>query len=169
MKRVAVFPGSFDPLTLGHINVVERGIEIFDTVIVAVATNLSKTTTFTLEERLEILREVFGGYPNVKVDCFEGLLVDYVRRMNTNILLRGLRTVSDFEYELRMALANKSICPEVETVFLVTESSYGHISSSLIKEVVTLGGSVSQMVPPVVEERLRAKLLPIQKGAKQGR
>jgi len=158
-RRVAVFPGSFDPLTKGHINVIERGVEIFDEVIVAVAVNLSKNGTFNLDERLEILRDIFTGREDISVDCFDGLLVDYVKKKGTNVILRGLRTVTDFEYELTMALANKSICPEVETVFLVSASTYGHISSSLIKEVVALGGSVSNMVPPAVEEKLRAKLL----------
>ena len=158
-RRVVVFPGSFDPLTKGHINVIERGVEIFDEVIVAVAVNLSKNGTFNLDERLEILRDIFTGREDISVDCFDGLLVDYVKKKGTNVILRGLRTVTDFEYELTMALANKSICPEVETVFLVSASTYGHISSSLIKEVVALGGSVSNMVPPAVEEKLRAKLL----------
>ena len=157
--KVAVFPGSFDPVTKGHISVVNRGVEIFDRIIVAVAANLSKKETFTLEERVGILKEIFADRPEVVVDWFDGLLVDYVKSRGTNILLRGLRTVSDFEYELRMALANKTLCPDVETVFLVTESIYGHISSSLIKEIVQLGGSVSEMVPELVERKLREKLL----------
>jgi len=128
-RRVAVFPGSFDPLTKGHINVIERGVEIFDEVIVAVAVNLSKNGTFSLDERLEILHDIFTGREDISVDCFDGLLVDYVKKKGTNVILRGLRTVTDFEYELTMALANKSICPEVETVFLVSASTYGHISS----------------------------------------
>ncbi|MEE9251839.1 MAG: pantetheine-phosphate adenylyltransferase [Thermodesulfobacteriota bacterium] len=159
MKRIALYPGSFDPLTRGHINIVERGTRIFDEVVVSVAHNLSKKTTFTLEERLEILKETFRDHSKVRVDYFDGLLVNYARTLGTNILLRGLRTVSDFEYELRMALANKSLSPELETVFMVTESDYGHISSSLIKEIVSLGGSAADMVPKLVEEKLRGKLL----------
>lgn len=158
-KRVAIFAGSFDPLTKGHLNIVERGLTIFDEVVVAVAYNVSKATTFTLEERVEMLGELFAGRQGVRVDSFEGLLVDYARHIGTNILLRGMRTVSDFEYELRIALANKSLYNDLETVFLVSESDYGHISSSLIKEIVTFGGSVSGMVPDTVELKLKAKLL----------
>ncbi|GIW47777.1 MAG: phosphopantetheine adenylyltransferase [Deltaproteobacteria bacterium] len=158
-KKVAIYPGSFDPFTKGHINIIERGVKVFDEIIVAVAHNVSKKTIFTLEERVEIIREIFRGRPEIKVDYFEGLLVEYARKVGTNIVLRGMRTVSDFEYELQMALSNKTLYPELETVFMVTESMYSHISSSLIKEIVTLGGSVKQMVPEIVEEKLREKLL----------
>lgn len=158
-KKVAIYPGSFDPFTKGHINIIERGVKVFDEIIVAVAHNVSKKTIFTLEERVEIIREIFRGRPEIKVDYFEGLLVEYAKKVGTNIVLRGMRTVSDFEYELQMALSNKTLYPELETVFMVTESMYSHISSSLIKEIVTLGGSVKQMVPEIVEEKLREKLL----------
>lgn len=159
MSKVAVYPGSFDPFTRGHMNIIDRGIKVFDKVIVAVAHNKSKKTMFTLEERVEILNSVFEGHNAVEVDCFEGLLVDYVLRRGTNTVLRGMRTVSDFEYELQMALANKTLNEDVETVFMVTDSEYSHISSSVIKEVVSLNGSASHMVPEIVETKLRKKLI----------
>ncbi|HEX3034085.1 MAG TPA: pantetheine-phosphate adenylyltransferase [Thermodesulfobacteriota bacterium] len=159
MKRVAIYPGSFDPFTNGHINIIERGIKVFDNIIVAVAHNVSKKTAFTLEERVEIMRELFKDRPDVKVDYFEGLLVDYARKIGVNIVLRGMRTVSDFEYELQMALSNKTLYPGLDTIFMVTEGTYSHISSSLIKEIITLGGSAKGMVPEIVEKKLREKLL----------
>jgi pantetheine-phosphate adenylyltransferase len=158
-RKVAIYPGSFDPFTNGHINIIERGVRVFDEVIVAVAHNVSKKTTFTIEERVEIIREVFHNRPEVKVDYFQGLLVEYVRKMGTNILLRGMRTVSDFEYELQMALSNKTLYPGIETIFMVTEGAYSHISSSLIKEIITLGGSAKEMIPEIVEKKLKEKLL----------
>ncbi len=157
--KVAVYPGSFDPFTNGHKNIIERGVQVFDQIVVAVAHNSSKKTVFTVEERVEILNEVFKDRDDVKVDYFEGLLVDYIKRKGTNIVLRGMRTVSDFEFEMQMALANKTLSSELETVFMVTDSEYSHISSSVIKEVISLNGSASHMVPEVVEKRLREKLL----------
>lgn len=159
MNRIAIYPGSFDPFTRGHLNVIGRGVKVFDQVIVAVANNTSKKNIFTLEERVDILNELFTGREDVKVDYFEGLLVDYVKRMGTNVVLRGMRTVSDFEYELQMALANKTLNSELETVFMVTDSEFSHISSSVIREVVSLNGSAKHMVPDIVEERLRRTLL----------
>ena len=157
--KVAIYPGSFDPFTNGHKNIIERGVKVFDQIIVAVAHNTSKKTVFTVEERVEILNEVFENRDNVKVDYFEGLLVEYIKTKGTNIVLRGMRTVSDFEFEMQMALANKTLSSELETVFMVTDSEFSHISSSVIKEVISLNGSASHMVPEIVEKRLREKLL----------
>ena len=159
MNKTVVCPGSFDPLTLGHMNIISRGLVIFDEVIVAVADNFSKRSLLTAEQRTEIIREVYRDDPRVIVESFEGLLVEYLKQKKLNTILRGIRTVSDFEYEFQMALANKSLNDTVETIFMMTEGKYSHISSSIIKEVVILGGGVGEMVPPVVEERLREKLL----------
>ena len=157
--KIAIYPGSFDPFTNGHENIIERSVKVFDQVVVAVAHNTSKKTIFTVEERVEILNEVFKNRDDVKVDYFEGLLVEYIKKMGTNVVLRGMRTVSDFEFEMQMALANKTLSSELETVFMVTDSEFSHISSSVIKEVVSLNGSASHMVPKIVETRLREKLL----------
>lgn len=157
--KIAIYPGSFDPFTYGHENIIERSVKVFDQIIVAVAHNTSKKTIFTVEERVEILNEVFRDRDDVKVDYFEGLLVEYIKKMGTNVVLRGMRTVSDFEFEMQMALANKTLSSELETVFMVTDSEFSHISSSVIKEVVSLNGSASHMVPEIVETRLREKLL----------
>ena len=157
--KIAIYPGSFDPFTNGHENIIERSVKVFDQIIVAVAHNTSKKTIFTVEERVEILNEVFKNRDDVKVDYFEGLLVEYIKKMGTNVVLRGMRTVSDFEFEMQMALANKTLSSKLETVFMVTDSEFSHISSSVIKEVVSLNGSASHMVPEIVEKRLREKLL----------
>ena len=157
--KIAIYPGSFDPFTYGHENIIERSVKVFDQIIVAVAHNTSKKTIFTVEERVEILNEVFRDRDDVKVYYFEGLLVDYIKKMGKNVVLRGMRTVSDFEFEMQMALANKTLSSELETVFMVTDSEFSHISSSVIKEVVSLNGSASHMVPEIVEIRLREKHL----------
>jgi pantetheine-phosphate adenylyltransferase len=157
--KIAIYPGSFDPFTYGHENIIERSVKVFDQVVVAVAHNTSKKTIFTVEERVSILNEVFKDRDDVKVDYFEGLLVEYIKKMGTNVVLRGMRTVSDFEFEMQMALANKTLSSELETVFMVTDSEFSHISSSVIKEVVSLNGSASHMVPEIVEKKLREKLL----------
>jgi len=157
--KIAIYPGSFDPFTNGHKNIIERSVKVFDQVVVAVAHNTSKKTIFTVEERVSILNEVFKDRDDVKVDYFEGLLVEYIKKMGTNVVLRGMRTVSDFEFEMQMALANKTLNSELETVFMVTDSEFSHISSSVIKEVVSLNGSASHMVPEIVEKKLREKLL----------
>ncbi|MCK5710195.1 MAG: pantetheine-phosphate adenylyltransferase [Deltaproteobacteria bacterium] len=159
IMKIAIYPGSFDPFTNGHKNIIERSVKIFDQIIVAVAHNTSKKTIFTVEERVSILNEIFKDRDDVKVDYFEGLLVEYIKKMGTNVVLRGMRTVSDFEFEMQMALANKTLSSELETVFMVTDSEFSHISSSVIKEVVSLNGSASHMVPEIVETRLREKLL----------
>ena len=159
MDKYAIYPGSFDPFTYGHLNIIDRGVKICDNVVVAVAHNVSKKTIFTIQERVEMLKDLFKSRPEVTVDFFEGLLVDYARRLGTNIVLRGMRTVSDFESELQMALANKTLYNDLETIFMVTDSAYSHISSSLIKEIITLRGSVREMVPEIVESKMKEKLL----------
>jgi len=158
MKNIVVFPGSFDPLTLGHVNIVQRGLKIFNGVIVAVATNIAKRSLFNEEERVALLKEVFRKMPRVKVDTFEGLLVNYTKRIGASVILKGLRIGEDFEYERQMALANKSLEKEIETVFMMSDPKYLYFSSSLIKEIVSLGGSVRTMVPAAVERKLREKL-----------
>ena len=155
--RTAVFPGSFDPLTNGHVDIIERGSRMFDHIIVAVAVNAEKVPFFSVDERVAIIREVFRNQPIVEVDTFDGLLVDYARRRGASALIRGLRAVSDFEYEFQMALMNRRLNHDLETVFLMPDEKYTYTSSRLIKEVFMLGGEVSGLVPPMVEERLRNK------------
>jgi pantetheine-phosphate adenylyltransferase len=155
--RIAVCPGSFDPLTNGHVDIIERGLAIFDRVIVAVAINAEKTPLFSVDERVGMIREMFRERPNVQVDTFDGLLVEYARRKGASAIIRGLRAVSDFEYEFQMALMNRRLDHEIETVFLMPAEQYTYTSSRLIKEVFRLGGEVGGLVPPMIEERLRQK------------
>ena len=152
-----MFPGSFDPLTNGHVDIIERATRIFDRVIVAVAINAEKTPLFSVDERVAVIREVFRENLTVQVDTFNGLLVEYARQQGASALIRGLRAVSDFEYEFQMALMNRRLNHDLETVFLMPDEKYTYTSSRLIKEVFMLGGEVSGLVPPVVEERLRNK------------
>lgn len=156
-RKLAVYPGSFDPLTNGHVDIIERGARIFDSIIVAVLGNNEKRPLFTVDERVKIIKTVFKHAPNVQVDTFDGLLVEYARRKKASVLVRGLRAVSDFEYEFQMALMNRHLAPGLETVFMMPAEQYTYISSRLIKEVFMLGGAIEGLVPPVVEERLRAK------------
>ena len=156
-KRIAIYPGSFDPLTNGHVDIIERGARIFDSIIVAILANVEKTPLFSENERVAIIRDVFKNNPHVQVETFNGLLVDYAQRKNANVLVRGLRAVSDFEYEFQMALMNRHLAPGLETVFMMPAEQYTYISSRLIKEVFTLGGEITGLVPPIVEEQLRAK------------
>ena len=156
-KRIAIYPGSFDPLTNGHVDIIERGARIFDSIIVAILANVEKTPLFSESERVAIIRDVFKDKPNVQVETFDGLLVDYAQRKKANVLVRGLRAVSDFEYEFQMALMNRHLAPGLETVFMMPAEQYTYISSRLIKEVFTLGGEITGLVPPIVEEQLRAK------------
>jgi pantetheine-phosphate adenylyltransferase len=154
---IAIYPGSFDPLTNGHVDIIQRGSGLFDRIVVAMLVNIDKAPLFTVAERVEIAREVFGRYPNVEVDTFDGLLVEYARRRKASVIVRGLRAISDFEYEMQMALMNRHLNPEVETVFMMPAEPYTYVSSRLVKEVVALGGSVTNLVPAVVEARLREK------------
>lgn len=153
----AVYPGSFDPVTLGHLDVIRRGSRIFDELIVIVATNPSKSSRFTKEERLDFLRAVTRDLPNVRVDAHEGLIVDFVRRLGSCVLLRGIRTMSDYEAEFQMALTNRALLPGLETVFVVTSEEYAFISSRLVKETADLGADVSRFVPPEVLPTLMRK------------
>ncbi len=158
MTKVAIYPGSFDPVTLGHEDIIKRCFAFSDRVIVAVAVNSSKTPLFTLDERVELLHDVLDGIPHVEVDRFDGLLADYARRVGAHMVVRGLRAVSDFEYEFEMALMNRGLNRELETVFLTPDIHHTFLRSSLVREVASLGGDVSGFVHPKVEHALRRKL-----------
>ena len=157
MSTLAVYPGSFDPLTNGHVDIIERGARLFDRIIVAMLVNAEKAPMFTMAERVDIARAVFKNHPNVEVVTFDGLLVDYVARRKANVIVRGLRAVSDFEYEFQMALMNRELASTIETVFMMPAVKYSYISSRLIKEVFALGGKVHGLVPELVETRLQEK------------
>jgi len=157
MKHVAVYPGTFDPVTNGHIDLVERTLTIFDEVIVAIAANPKKAPLFSLEERIGMFREVSGKYQNVSIEGFDGLLVDYVRRKNAVAIIRGLRAVSDFEYEMQMALMNRRLDNKIETTFLMPNVEYSFITSTIVKEAASYGGDVSSLVPGVVVQKLKEK------------
>ncbi len=154
----AVYPGTFDPVTYGHLDVIKRGSKIFDELIVAVGHNPLKKPIFTIKERMDMLSKYTGEIPNVKVDCFEGMLVDYMKEIQINIILRGIRTVSDFEHEFQRALTNRVLKADIETVFIMTSQEYSFLNSSLIKEAVSLGGDISKFVPSDVEKLLRQNL-----------
>jgi pantetheine-phosphate adenylyltransferase len=156
---IAIYPGSFDPLTNGHVDIIRRGARLFDRIIIAVLINMEKSPLFTVPERVEIAREAFRGHKNVEVDTFDGLLVDFARRRHAGVIVKGLRAVSDFEYEMQMALMNRRLNSDVETVFMMPAEPYTYVSSRLVKEVVALGGSVHGLVPDSVETRLREKKL----------
>ena len=158
MSTLAVYPGSFDPLTNGHLDIISRGARLFDRIIVAILVNTEKAPLFSMEERVEIARAVFRDQRNVEVDTFDGLLVDYVARRGAHVIVRGLRAVSDFEFEFQMALMNQRLNATIETVFMMPAEQYTYISSRLIKEVFALGGRVHGLVPDMVETRLREKL-----------
>ncbi|HWW51711.1 MAG TPA: pantetheine-phosphate adenylyltransferase [Verrucomicrobiae bacterium] len=158
-KRItAVYPGSFDPVTNGHLDLIERGAIIFDRVVVAVTHNLEKDPLFGIQERIEMLEAVTNEWKNVAVEMFDGLLVDYARAKGARVIMRGIRAVSDYEYELQMAMMNRKIEPQIETVFMLPGEPYSYLSSRLVKELARLGGPVKGLVPPLVEERLRAKV-----------
>ena len=159
LSTLAVYPGSFDPLTNGHVDIILRGARLFDRIVVAILVNAEKAPLFSMDERVEITRAVFADHPNVEVDTFDGLLVDYVERRKAQVIVRGLRAVSDFEFEFQMALMNQRLSPKIDTVFMMPAEQYTYISSRLIKEVFSLGGRVHGLVPELVEARLREKQL----------
>ena len=158
MSTLAVYPGSFDPLTNGHVDIIVRGARLFDRIVVAIAANAEKAPLFTMDERVEIARAVFREHSSVEVETFDGLLVDYVARRKADVIVRGLRAVSDFEFEFQMALMNRRLNAKIETVFMMPAEQYTYISSRLIKEVFALGGRVHGLVPELVETRLRDKV-----------
>ncbi|HAE91654.1 pantetheine-phosphate adenylyltransferase [Tissierella praeacuta] len=153
----AIYPGSFDPVTYGHLDIIERTSKKVEHLIVAVLNNPSKKSVFSLEERIELLKGVTKEFPNVEIDFFSGLLTDYAIKRNCTTMIRGLRAVSDFEYEMQMALVNKKINTEIETLFMVSSSKYAYLSSSIVKEVAMFGGNISCFVPKVVEQALKNK------------
>ncbi len=154
MTRLAIYAGSFDPLTLGHFDLIERSSEIFESVILAVAENPQKNTLFTAAERVEVCRRVVDGMDNVSVESFDGLLIDYARSKGARVLIRGLRAYSDFEYEFQMALTNRKLAPELETLFMMPKETHSYVSSSTVREVAALGGDVSEFVPDAVRDAL---------------
>jgi pantetheine-phosphate adenylyltransferase len=155
--HVAIYPGSFDPITYGHLDLIERGSKLFDRLIVSILSNDTKRPLFSVEERMEMLSEVVTRFPHVEVDCFDGLLVDYAARKGATVILRGVRAISDYEFELQMALMNRRLRPSIETIFMMSGEAYSYISSRLVKEVFRLGGNISGLVPPSVEARLRKR------------
>lgn len=155
---IAIYPGSFDPVTNGHLDLIERGEKMFDLLIVAVLQNAEKKPLFSVKERVEMLREVTKQWPDVEVDVFGGLLVDYARKRGAGVILRGIRAVSDYEYELQMALMNRKLEGRLETVFMLPGLTYSYLSSKLVREIAQLGAPLTGLVPPIVEERLKAKI-----------
>jgi len=162
MEKRAVYPGFFDPITNGHVDIILRGLRLFDKIVVAVLKNPKKEALFSTKDRVAMIQEIFAHQPNVEVRAFDGLLVDFVRRQKARIVIRGLRAVSDFEYELQMALMNRQLDPEIETFYMMPSVHYSFLNSGVVKEVFSLGGSVAGLVPEIVEKKLREKL-------KQGR
>jgi pantetheine-phosphate adenylyltransferase len=155
--KIAVCPGSFDPITYGHLDIIQRGAKVFDEVYVCVLNNSSKKPLFTVEERVQLIEEVTKPIPNVKVDTFQGLLVDYAKSVNANAIIRGLRAVSDFEYEMQITSVNRVLNEDIETFFVMTNNQYSFLSSSIVKEVAKYNGNISELVPKPVEEALKRK------------
>ena len=161
MERIAVYPGSFDPITNGHVDIARRGLQVFDRVVVAIAKNVDKAAfLFTPQERVEMIAEVFRGEPRIKVECFSGLLVEYVIKAGARVIIRGLRAVADFEYEFQMTMMNRHLKPSIETIFMMTSETQFYTSSRLVREVASLGGRVDGLVPDLVAQRLMARLAP---------
>ena len=154
----AIYPGSFDPITNGHVDIIERGLKVFERVVVAVLENTKKRPLFTTKERVRMIHEIFASRKEVEVLAFDGLLVDFARAQGTSVVMRGLRAISDFEYEFQMALMNRSLAPDIETFFMMPSVNYSFLSSNVVREVAGLGGSVEGLVPGLVARRLRSKL-----------
>lgn len=155
----AIYPGSFDPITNGHLDLIERGARLVDRLVVAILRNEKKEALFSIDERIGMLRQVLAGHDNIEVDFFDGLLVDYAQSRQATLILRGIRAVSDYEFELQMALMNRRLRPEIETVFLMAGEAYSFLSSHLVKEVIRLGGNITGLVPPIVEAKLKTRFL----------
>lgn len=156
-RHIAIYPGSFDPFTNGHMDIVNRGLEIFDTVIIAVASNSEKNSFFSVSERVDMITRLTKHNPRLKVETFDGLLVDYVVAKKARVILRGLRAVTDFEFEFQLAQMNHTVCPQVETLFMMTSPKFAYLSSSIVKEVGRLKGDISKFVPPLVRKELQKK------------
>ncbi len=163
---IAIYPGSFDPITTGHLDLIERGSRFCERLIVSILRNERKAPLFTIEERMEMLAEATKVYANVEVDCFDGLLVDYASRRGATVILRGIRAISDYEYELQMALMNRRLRPDVETIFMMSGEAFSFISSRMVKEIISLGGDISGLVPAPVERRLKQRILEMRKTAR---
>jgi pantetheine-phosphate adenylyltransferase len=163
MSKLAIYPGTFDPITLGHMDLVERTAEIFDEVIVAVAVDTPKTTLFTVNERVEMAKRLVKPYANVRAESFEGLLVMYARRRGATVMIRGLRAYSDFEYEFQLALANRKLAPETETLFMMPKEVHSYVTSSMVRDIARLGGDPSQFVPSLVADALATKFASVRK------
>lgn len=156
--NIAIYPGSFDPVTNGHLDIIERTAKIFDKVIVAILVNSNKKPTFTIEERIDMLKTATSHIPNCEIEFFDGLLVDFVKQKGSHVIVKGLRAISDFEYEFQMAMLNKSVEPEIETLFMMTNNKYSYLSSSIVKELGRLGASLNELVPEVIMDKVIKKL-----------
>lgn len=163
MDKIAVYPGSFDPITNGHMDIIRRALRVFDKIVVAVANNPAKKPLFTVQERVDMIREAVGENPRVVVDAFDGLLVNYCKKVGARVIIRGLRALSDFEYEFQLALINRKLNREIDTIFMMTGFSWFYVNSSIVKEAASLGGSITGMVPECVERRLKEKFAQLQK------
>ena len=162
-RAIAIYPGSFDPPTNGHLDLIARGSKIFDELVVAILSNAEKSPLFSVSERRAMLEQLTGGFQNVRVDTFDGLTVEYAAKVNASAVLRGIRALSDYEYELQMALMNRKLAPKLETVFMMPAEQYSYLSSRLVREVARLGGAISGLVPEIVERNLKEKLEPAKK------